>query len=182
MHSLARLESPLSATERTFAEARRFGGTRILDPAPVQSIPSELIRNVDFIAPNQNEAEALPGRPNACMIRNLAEARLLADELLGAGSRGVVLKLGHLGYYVTTADWIGGIPAFDVEAADTTGARDTSNAEFAVSLSEGAPLLKAAQFASAAAAISVTLSGARNSIPTRNVEEKYRTDTRKAVC
>lgn len=145
MHSLAQLLTPVFDIGRVFAEAKRLNATMILDPAPVQLIPSELIRNVDFITPNQTEAAALLGRPNACMIGNLEEAPSLADEMPGAGYRGVVLKLRHLGCYSATADWNGCIPAFDVEAADTTGAGDTFNGAFAVSLSEGAPVLKAAQ-------------------------------------
>jgi ribokinase len=59
------------------------------------------------------------------------------------------------------------IPAFKVKAVDTTGAGDVFNGTLALALAEGKPLLEAARFASAAAAISVTRMGAQTSAPTR---------------
>jgi len=50
---------------------------------------------------------------------------------------------------------------------DATGAGDVFNGALAVALGEGRPLLDAAKFANAAAAISVTRLGAQPSAPTR---------------
>ena len=163
---LGQLETPMTTIEAAFAEARRSGATTILDPAPVQPLPGELIPNIDFITPNQIEATALLGGTKDC-IRSFDDARAAADGLLSAGFRGVVLKLGELGCYVATAQVRGAVPGFKVAAVDTTGAGDTFNAAFAVSLAEGAAIMDAAVFANAAAALSVTRPGAQNSIPTR---------------
>ena len=59
------------------------------------------------------------------------------------------------------------IPGFKVHALDATGAGDVFNGALAVALAEGRPLLEAARFGSAAAAISVTRFGAQPSAPTR---------------
>lgn len=182
MDSLAQLETPWPATVLFFAKAERSWGTRTLDPAPVPPIPTEVVRNVDFISPKQNEAAALLGRQNACTIRDLEEAPSLADDVLCAGYRGVAQKLGHCGCYMATEGWNGGIPASGVEAAATTEAVDTLDAALAVPLSEDAPILKAARFARAAAAISVARPGEQNSLSTRNDAEKFMADTRRAVC
>jgi len=65
---------------------------------------------------------------------------------------------------------------FHVEAVDTVGAGDCFNGAFAVALLEGKDPFAAAQFASAAAAISVTRRGAQASMPTRaEVDEFLRT-------
>jgi len=163
---LGQLETPMTSIVAAFAEARRSGATTILDPAPVQPLPAELIPNIDFITPNQIEAAALLGDAKDC-IRSFDDARAAADGLLSAGYRGVVLKLGELGCYVATAQVSGGVPGFKVAAVDTTGAGDTFNAAFAVSLAQGATIMDAAVFANAAAALSVTRPGAQNSIPAR---------------
>jgi ribokinase len=59
------------------------------------------------------------------------------------------------------------VPAFAVEAVDTTAAGDTFNAGLAVALTEGEPLEAAIRFASAAAGVSVTRRGAQASAPAR---------------
>jgi ribokinase len=163
---LGQLETPMTSIVAAFAEASRSGATTILDPAPVQPLPAELIPNVDFITPNQIEAAALLGNTKGC-IRSFDDARAAADGLLSTGYRGVVLKLGELGCYVATAEVSGAVPGFKVIVVDTTGAGDTFNAAFAVSLAEGATIMDAVVFANAAAALSVTRAGAQNSIPTR---------------
>jgi ribokinase len=66
--------------------------------------------------------------------------------------------------------------AFQVTAVDTTAAGDVFNGALAVALSEGVALADALRFANAAAAISVTRSGAQTSIPNRGeVENLLRT-------
>jgi ribokinase len=54
-----------------------------------------------------------------------------------------------------------------VEAVNTVGAGDCFNGAFAVALLENKDPWEAARFASAAAAISVTRTGAQESMPTR---------------
>lgn len=59
------------------------------------------------------------------------------------------------------------IPGYKVKAIDTTAAGDVFNGALAVALAAGKPLVEAARFANAAAAISVTRMGAQTSAPTR---------------
>jgi ribokinase len=61
-----------------------------------------------------------------------------------------------------------GVDGYRVTAADTTAAGDVFNGALAVALAEGRPMVMAAQFANAAAALSVTRAGAQSSIATRN--------------
>ena len=60
------------------------------------------------------------------------------------------------------------MPAYKVDAVDTTAAGDVFNGALAVYLSEGRNLLDAVRFASAASAIAVTRRGAQSSVPMRN--------------
>jgi len=64
------------------------------------------------------------------------------------------------------------IPGYKVNAVDATGAGDIFNGALAVAIAEGKPLLEAATFANAAAAISVTRLGAQSSAPTREEIEQ----------
>ena len=179
---LAQLEIPVDTVVQSFTQARRAGAKAILDPAPFRPLPAELIGMADLITPNQNEAVALLGCPDGSTIRNFDEARDAAARLRDSGYRGVILKLGEMGCYVDTPEGRGAVPAFPVVASDTTAAGDTFNAALAVSLAKGVPLMDAALFANAAAAISVTRAGAQSSIPGGDEVETFLNNRRPAVC
>jgi ribokinase len=68
-------------------------------------------------------------------------------------------------------DWI---PAFKVDAVDTTAAGDIYCGCLAVALAEGRTLAESARFAAAAAAISVTRLGAQASAPFRDEIDAFR--------
>jgi len=63
------------------------------------------------------------------------------------------------------------MPSFPVNAIDTTGAGDTYIGYFCALLDQGSEIESALQFASAAAALSVTRAGAATSIPERKEVE-----------
>lgn len=81
----------------------------------------------------------------------------------------VVLTDGDRGSYVRQRGdplcWH--VPAFRVQATDTTGAGDCFHGAYALALSEGKTPLDCVVFAGAAAAISVTVHGGRKGLPDR---------------
>ena len=91
----------------------------------------------------------------------------MAAALHDRGVADVLITLGAAGVLVSSAAGSLRIPAFAVDAVDTTAAGDVFNGALAVALIEGRALPDAARFASAAAAISVTRPGARASAPHR---------------
>lgn len=131
----------------------------IFDPAPAQNVDQEIFRYVDIITPNESEIFALTG---------LEEVHMAVDELLKAGCKNVLLKMGEKGSLFKGELGQMKIDAFKVEAIDTTAAGDIFNAAFAVEFERTKDLKKALIFASAAGAISVTRKGAQSSIPDRN--------------
>ena len=73
---LLQLEIPLE-TVRAAAEAGRAAGlTVMLNPAPAQPLPDELLRMVDWLTPNESEAALLAGTP---------EPEAAAEALSSAG-------------------------------------------------------------------------------------------------
>jgi ribokinase len=65
------------------------------------------------------------------------------------------------------------VPAFSVNAIDTTAAGDAFNAGFATALMLGKSPLDSAVFAAAVAAISVTRTGAQPSMPSMIEVEEF---------
>ena len=65
------------------------------------------------------------------------------------------------------------IPAYRVQAVDTTGAGDAFNGGLAVALSEGKSLFEACEFANAVAAISVTRRGTAPAMPARAEVDEF---------
>ena len=163
--ALFQLESPLDTVMAALRIARQEGARTILDPAPAQPLPAELLSNVDILTPNESEASFLLHLP----IRRIAasDAPELARSLRQRGPAAVVLKLGDQGCFYSDAQVEIQSPAFPVTARDTTAAGDVFNASLAVALAEDRPIAEALRFANAAAAISVTRMGAQASIPTR---------------
>jgi ribokinase len=100
-------------------------------------------------------------------VHSEAAAARAADALLARGVQNVILTLGARGAFVAGPQARGRVPGFKVRPVDTTGAGDVFNGALAVALAEGKPLLEAARFANAAAALSVTRLGAQTSAPTR---------------
>jgi ribokinase len=169
---LTQLEIPLDTVECLSKIASREDIPLILDPAPARLLPSALLNNVSWLTPNETETCLLLGQPDYQVSqRDLPQ---LADAILKLGSRNVILKLGNRGSYLAMSDGCSElIPAYDVNAVDTTAAGDAFNGAFAVGLVEGKSPAESARFASAVAAISVTRSGAQPSMPTRNDVEQF---------
>jgi ribokinase len=169
--ALFQLENPLPAIAAALALAREEGVTTILDPAPAQALPPELLANVDILTPNENEALKLLDRPGHGIT--LAEAPDIAASLLLLGPRTIILKLGPAGCFIQQPAWQEHVAGFSVKPVDTTAAGDTFNAALAVALAEGRSLSQAAVFANAAAAISVTRPGAQPSAPIRREVDSF---------
>ena len=163
--ALFQLETPLATVAAALKMAREESVRTILDPAPAQPLPPELLRNVDILTPNEAEAFMLLGRTPQRIT--LADAPEVATAVAALGAHMVVLKLGDQGCFFHGAGESYHVPGFAVEAVDSTAAGDTFNAGLAIALAEGAPIGHALRFANAAAAISVNRMGAQASAPGR---------------
>jgi ribokinase len=168
---LTQLEIPLETVEYLAALAERYRIPLMLDPAPARELPTSILRQLTWITPNETETQALLKSP--VNPEDEAEIFAAADQLLASGAQNVLLKLGARGCMLAQAGQAKKhVPAFPVNAVDTTAAGDAFNAAFAVGLVGGQAAEPSAVFASAAAAIAVTRPGAQPSMPSdREVQE-----------
>ena len=162
---LAQLEIPLETVEYLAHVCARENVPLILDPAPAMDLPPGIFKHIAWFTPNQTEAAFYLGDKES--DSNPQAPAEMANILLSNGCRGVVLKMGAHGTYLGLQDGSGSlVPAFSVNAIDTTAAGDAFNAGFATALMLGGSPLDSAVFAAAVAAISVTRKGAQPSMPT----------------
>ena len=157
---LMQLETPV----RTVLWAAKVAHAKkvpvVLNPAPAAKLPKELYRCLDWITPNETEAELLTG----VKVTDLASCMKAEAVLRRRGIANVVITLGSKGCYAA-----GKIhPCVKVKAVDTVAAGDTFNGAFVVALSEGRTVQDAITFAQKASAISVTRAGAQPSVPYRH--------------
>jgi ribokinase len=170
---LLQLEIPLD-TVQTLAETARAHGVRvILDPAPapLAGLPRELLKLVDILTPNETEAAALTGSTDKQITPEVATR--MAEQLVAQGSAAAVVKLGARGCLIHRHGQSTFVPAPKVAAIDTTAAGDVFNGALAVALSESLELPEACQFATRAAALSVTRKGAQLSAPSRDEVQAF---------
>lgn len=119
---VAQLETPVETTQFAFQMAKELGVKTILNPAPaVAKLPAELLKNTDVITPNETEVEILTG------IAVTDEAAMLkaAQRLHDLGVATVIITLGSKGVFYDDGAQHGIVPAFKVQAVDTTAAGDT---------------------------------------------------------
>ena len=91
----------------------------------------------------------------------------------GTERMGIIKSSAALGALLCEGGRCEVIPAYRVEAVDTTAAGDVFNAGLVVALSEGRNLTDAVRFGAKAAAISVTRMGAQASAPYRSETDAF---------
>ena len=158
---LMQLETPMETVAWAAKVAHDAGIPVILNPAPAAKLPHSLYPLIDWITPNETEAEILTG----VKVVDAASAAKATAALAKRGVKHVIITMGTKGCWCGDCGKI--FPARRVKAVDCVAAGDTFNGAFVVALAEGKPCAKAIDFAQKAAAISVTRPGAQSSVPYR---------------
>lgn len=158
---LASLEVPLHAVEAAARWASDRALPFVLNPAPARPEAHDLLPFTRVVTPNAGELAILAAQ---------AEEPRGGAKRLATGYEGltVVVSLGGDGAIAYGPAGETRASAPKVRAVDATGAGDTLNGVLAAGLLEHMPLADALPRAVTAAALSVTVVGAREGMPTRD--------------
>jgi len=159
---MLQLEMTLELVTAAAKLGRKYGVPVVLNPAPAQDLPADLLRAVAYLTPNETEAQLLTGIP----VVDVASARRAAAQLLERGPQAVVITLGEKGALLATKEKTVHVPGFAVQPVDTVAAGDAFNGALATKIAQGAALEEAVCFANAVGAITVTRPGAIPALPT----------------
>jgi sulfofructose kinase len=132
------------------------GIATVLDADTINAGNVELVRRCTLVAASERFAQDLSGAPT--VETGLAALAQLAPN--------VVVTLGERGLIWQRGSETGALPAFAVQAVDTTGAGETFHGALAAGLAAGMDWLALLRYASAAGALCCTKHGARLGIPT----------------
>lgn len=172
------LEIPEEAAWYAIRLAKAYGKTVLLNPAPAPDrIPDEILRQVDYLIPNETELARLCGLEEVGPVevpgQGSGPVEDAARQLLQRGVGKVLVTLGAQGALLVGADGCRYFPGREVQPVDTTAAGDCFIGAFTVGLSEGMEEGEAAAFANAAAALAVGRQGAQASLPWREELEYW---------
>ena len=148
--------------------AIKHGVPIILNPAPFQEIPEGLFKDIDYLTPNETEAEFFTG----ISVETEVDAAKAAEKLHEMGVKNVIITLGKRGVFFSGNGKQILVPTTDLKPVDTTGAGDAFNGGFAVAVAEKMDTETALKFANCVASISVTRNGSAPSMPNRQEVEE----------
>lgn len=174
---VTQLEANLEAAAHALRVGRAAGARTVLNPAPMRpDFDPAMLGLADLLAPNETEFATLVNRLGLVAGGGFTESGLAAlpfAELHTVcrrfGVPTLVLTLGARGCLVSTPEGFEHLPAVPgIVAVDTTGAGDSFVGALAAALAENpGDLPRAARFANAAAALSVTRPGTAPAMPRR---------------
>jgi ribokinase len=166
---VTQLEAPLPSVERGLRMAKEQGAVTLLNPSPPIRLPQRILSLVDFIVPNEREAQFLTG----IKWKSDRDIPRMAQRLLDMGVKNVVITLGPKGSFFKNRSQGFWMKAFKVEVVDTTAAGDAFLGALACGLSQDKPIQEALRFANGAGALATTKLGAQPSLPSRREVETF---------
>lgn len=156
-------EIPIETVYFTVAFAHRHRIRCIVNPAPAHAIDMAALKDLDYLVPNESEAETISGSP----VRSVEDAKRCAEKLVAGGIRRVIITLGANGSLIAGSVGAEHVLPFAVKSIDSTGAGDAFIGSFAVFLGEGVPEKEAVRRANLYAGLSTTGVGTQKSFYSR---------------
>jgi len=152
---LLQLETPLGTVIDIARAASAIGISVVLNAAPAQPLPDELLDLIDVLIVNEDELTTVAGHGGSVAQR--LESVEVPIAIVTLGPRGCCARATG-GFFLQ--------PSFTVAPVDTTAAGDTFCGVLVAGLRSQASLQQALRRATAAAALATTRVGAQSSIPT----------------
>lgn len=161
-YCVLQLEIPVETVAHAMELSRKHGVKVIFNPSPMSSFDESLLKDVDYLIPNEVEAAQLLHTDDALTQTEADWQNFMARHRI----RHVVMTAGKLGAYHYEAGKTGSFyPTQPQKAVDTTGAGDTFLGAFAAQINAGRTHAEAIPFANRASGIAVTRSGAQSAMP-----------------
>ena len=165
---IMQFELPMEIVETIAEWAHEAGVPVMVNPAPAAPMSDRLLSAVTFLSPNEHEAAILTG--HSISVENgidYDDVRAVADAFRKRGVKNLIITMGGNGSIAVGESGIHHTECVKMpHVADPTAAGDSFVASFCTVLAAGLPADKALDFASHAAAITVTRMGAMPSLPT----------------
>jgi ribokinase len=158
---VTQLEIPMPVVKMSLKMAKEHGALTLLNPSPVTRLPYNILSWVDFIVPNEWEAQFLTG----IKWKGGQDLIKIAKKLLEMGTKNVVITLGSKGLFFKNRSEEFWMKAFKVKVVDSTAAGDAFLGALATGLAENKPIQEALRFANGAGALATTKLGAQPSLP-----------------
>jgi ribokinase len=160
---VTQLEIPVETVKTGLKMAKNGGAITLLNPSPSLRLSSDIFPLIDFLVPNEWEAQFLTG----LKMKDKRDISKMANRLLRMGVKNVVITLGPNGLFFKNKNEEIWMKAFQVNVVDTTAAGDSFMGGLACGLSEGKPIQEVLRFANGAGGLATTKLGAQPSLPLR---------------
>lgn len=156
---VTQLETRVDVVEKCLKLAKSMGLVTILNPAPACKINDDIYNYLDFIIPNESEAQLLSN------INFTDDYSLICKFFLEKGVKNVIITLGEKGSFYSNEKDSQLIESIKTNVVDTTAAGDTFIGAFTAMYCK-VGIIDALKFATYASSLTITKHGAQQAIPT----------------
>lgn len=145
----------------------------VIDAGTCRKTTMHVAEHVDYLVCSEDFARQYTAE--AINLEDWESCKRIFQKVKAINHKTAVITLGDKGLLYEEGGELRRLPAYQVKAADTTGAGDIFHGAFAYGLYQGLPLLENLRQSSAASAISVQTLGSQSSIPELNIVQNMKT-------
>ncbi len=153
---LTQFEMRKEVSEGAIKIAKENGLLTIVNPAPAREIDADVYPCIDYITPNEKEAEVLTG----IKVDDLEDAYKAGEALLEKGVKNVVITWGDKGCVFINKEKRMHVEGYKANVVDTVAAGDSFNGALAFAISNDYDLEYGLKFANAMGALTTESKGA----------------------